>query len=50
MTDLELSQDIKGRRGEIQLTKGDVQWFAGNAPTLKNTGAETVRFVVLEMK
>jgi hypothetical protein len=32
------------------MSKGDVQWFAGNAPALKNTGTETVRFVVLEMK
>jgi len=50
MTDLELSQDIKSKRGEVQLSKGDVQWFSGPAPALKNTGTETVRFVVLEMK
>src|SRR5260370_30184881 len=51
MTDLNLSRQQKGVDSkELQLSKGDVQWFPGAAPTFKNLDRDPARFVVLEMK
>jgi hypothetical protein len=32
------------------LSTGDVQWFDGAAPTLKNLGKDPARFALLELK
>ena len=51
ITDLNLSRQQKGAEPkELQLSKGDVQWFPGTAPTFKNLDRDPARFVVLEMK
>jgi len=50
MTDLRLSRQHDGESRELQLSKGDVQWFAGAAPSFKNQDKDPVRFVVIEMK
>jgi hypothetical protein len=51
ITDLNLSRQQKGAEPkELQLSKGDVQWFPGAAPTFKNLDKELARFVALEMK
>ena len=51
MTDLNLSRQEKGGEPkELQLSKGDAQWFPGPAPTFKNLGKAPARYVVLEMK
>jgi hypothetical protein len=49
--DLNLTYQQKdGEPKELHLSRGDVQWFTGSAPTLKNSAKETARFAVLEMK
>jgi hypothetical protein len=51
MTDLNLlCQEQDGKSKELQLSKGDVQWFPGAALTFKNQDKAPARFVVLEMK
>ncbi len=51
ITDLHLSRQLKGEAStELQLSKGDVQWLPGAAPTFKNLDKDSARFVVLEMK
>jgi hypothetical protein len=51
ITDADLSVPQKNREAkELQLSKGDIQWFDGAAPTLKNLGKGPARFAVLEMK
>jgi hypothetical protein len=51
ITDLNLTYQKKdGKTEELHLSKGDVQWFPGSAPNLKNSDKQPVRFAVLEMK
>ena len=51
MTDLNLSRQQKSAESqELQLSKGDVRWFPGAAPSFKNVDKDPARFVVLEMK
>ena len=51
ITDLNLTYEKKdGKTEELHLSKGDVQWFPGSAPTLRNSDKEPARFAVLEMK
>jgi hypothetical protein len=51
LTDLDLLRQEKGGKSkELQLSKGDVQWFPGPAPTFKNQDKVPARFVLLEMK
>jgi hypothetical protein len=50
-TDLHLSSQQKGGDSkELNLSKGDIRWFPGAAPTFKNLGKDPARFAVLEMK
>jgi hypothetical protein len=51
MTDINLSRQQRGVDSkELRLSKGDVHWFPGAAPTFKNLDRNPARFVVLEMK
>jgi len=51
ITDANLSVPQKnGQAKELHFSRGDVQWFDGAAPTLKNLGKDPARFAVLEMK
>ena len=51
ITDLDLTFERKDAEAqEVHLSKGEVQWFPGSAPTLKNAGRDPARFAVLEMK
>ena len=50
ITDLSLLLRKDGEAKELRLSKGDVQWFPGAVPLLKNQDKEPARFVVLEMK
>ena len=50
ITDLSLLLRKDGEAKELRLSKGDVQWFPGAVPSLKNQDKEPARFVVLEMK
>jgi hypothetical protein len=50
ITDLSLLLQKDGESKELRLSKGNVQWFPGAAPSLKNQDKEPARFVVLEMK
>jgi hypothetical protein len=51
ITDADLSREQKGGAPEeLRLSKGDVRWLPGPAPTLKNSGRAPARFAFLEMK
>lgn len=51
ITDANFSYETKeGKTKELHLSKGDVQWFDGAAPKLKNTDRDPARFAVLEMR
>lgn len=51
ITDLNLTyQQKNGNTGELHLSKGDVQWLPGPAPTMRNADNQTARFAFLEMK
>ena len=50
ITDLNLFRQQDGESKELRLSKGDVQWFSGAAPTFKNPDKEPARFVLLKMK
>jgi hypothetical protein len=50
ITDLRLLREHDGESKELRLSKGDVQWFPGSAPSFKNQDKESARFVLLEMK
>jgi hypothetical protein len=51
ITDADLSRQQKGGEPEgFHLSKGDVRWLPGAAPTFKNAGKNPARFAVLEMK
>ena len=51
MTDFDLSRPREnGPPTTLKLSKGDMQWVPGSAPTYKNLGKDPARFVVLEMK
>jgi len=51
ITDADLSASQKnGEAKELHFSKGDLRWFNGAAPALKNLGKDPTRFAVLEMK
>jgi hypothetical protein len=50
-TDLHLMSQQKGAEPkELQLSRGDVQWLSGDAPSFKNLEKTPARFVLLEMR